>query len=226
MKLETELKPGDIVLLKVLACILILFFTLRFLVFPGLEKNQDLKNEKEQVEQTKQEMQDTIKQKSIVEKKIVKQKAELVNASQGFYDLLENQQVDELVTGIALKHNLKPVYLKIEGTEASTQNRFDFQHISDHSDTSLDSSGTGKIFQIADGENTVHFANVGFQKICRFVYVHAPIAHFAGIDGEDALCKRGIQGIDEADFTFSAVFLKKLLGSKSCGVISSADVFA
>lgn len=35
MKLETELKPGDIVLLKVLACILILFFTLRFLVFPG-----------------------------------------------------------------------------------------------------------------------------------------------------------------------------------------------
>ena len=118
MKLETELKPGDIVLLKVLACILILFFTLRFLVFPGLEKNQDLQNEKEQVEQTKQEMQDTIKQKSIVEKKIVKQKAELVNASQGFYDLLENQQVDELVTGIALKHNLKPVYLKIEGTEA------------------------------------------------------------------------------------------------------------
>ena len=68
MKLEPELKPGDIVLLKVLACILILFFTLRFLVFPGLEKNQDLQNEKEQVEQTKQEMQDTIKQKSIVEK--------------------------------------------------------------------------------------------------------------------------------------------------------------
>ena len=100
MKLETELKPGDIVLLKVLACILILFFTLRFLVFPGLEKNQDLQNEKEQVEQTKQEMQDTIKQKSIVEKKIVKQKAELVDASQGFYDLLENQQVDELVTGV------------------------------------------------------------------------------------------------------------------------------
>ena len=118
MKLETELKPGDIVLLKVLACILILFFTLRFLVFPGLEKNQDLQNEKEQVEQTKQEMKDTIKQKSIVEKKIVKQKAELMDASQGFYDLLENQQVDELVTGIALKHNLKPVYLKIEGTEA------------------------------------------------------------------------------------------------------------
>ena len=75
MKLETELKPGDIVLLKVLACILILFFTLRFLVFPGLEKNQDLQNEKEQVEQTKQEMQDTIKQKSIVEEENRKAKS-------------------------------------------------------------------------------------------------------------------------------------------------------
>ena len=118
MKLEMELKPGDIVLLKVLACILIIFFTFRFLIFPGLETNQDLQEEKQQVEQTKQEMQDTINQQKTIEKKIIKQKAELSDASQGFYDLLENQQVDELLTGIALKHGLKPVYLKIEGTEA------------------------------------------------------------------------------------------------------------
>ena len=51
--------------------------------------------------------------------KIVKRKAELVDASQGFYDLLENQQVDELVTGIALKHNFEnQCIFKIEGTEA------------------------------------------------------------------------------------------------------------
>ena len=70
MKLETELKPGDIVLLKVLACILILFFTLRFLVFSGVgEEPMDLQNEKEQVEQTKQEMQDTIKQRVLLRRK-------------------------------------------------------------------------------------------------------------------------------------------------------------
>lgn len=118
MKLEMELKPGDVVLLKVLACVVIVFFTVRFLVFPGLEKNQDLRQEKQQVEQTKQEMKNTISQQSIIEKKIVKQKAELSEAAQGYYSLLENQEVDELVTGIALKHNLKPVYLKIEGTTA------------------------------------------------------------------------------------------------------------
>ena len=118
MKLEMELKPGDIVLIKVLACVLVIFFSFRFLIFPGLETNQNLQDEKQQVEQTKQEMQETINQQNTIEKKIVKQKAELSDASQGFYDLLENQQVDELLTGIALKHNLKPVYLKIEGTQA------------------------------------------------------------------------------------------------------------
>ena len=72
MKLELELKPGDIVLLKVLACVLIIFFTFRFLILPGVGKHQDLD--------------------------------------------LEKTQVDELVTGIILKHNLFPVNLSISET--------------------------------------------------------------------------------------------------------------
>ena len=39
MKIDMELKPGDVVLLKVLACVLILFFMARFLIFPGMEKH-------------------------------------------------------------------------------------------------------------------------------------------------------------------------------------------
>ena len=79
------IKTRDIVLLKVLACILILFFTLRFLVFPGLEKNQDLQNEKEQVRADRsRRCRIQSNKKSIIEKKIVKVKAELANASQGF----------------------------------------------------------------------------------------------------------------------------------------------
>lgn len=37
MKIDMELKPGDVVLLKVLACVLILFFMARFLIFPGIQ---------------------------------------------------------------------------------------------------------------------------------------------------------------------------------------------
>lgn len=116
MKLELELKPGDIVLLKVLACILILFFSFRFLILPGVEKHQDLDLEKTQAEEQQMEMQQVIDSKPFIEEKIVKQQSELKDLSKGYYDLMENQQVDELITGIILEHNLFPVNLSISET--------------------------------------------------------------------------------------------------------------
>ena len=42
MKLEMDLKPGDVVLLKFLACVVIAFFMGRFLILPGIEKHQNI----------------------------------------------------------------------------------------------------------------------------------------------------------------------------------------
>lgn len=114
MKIDMELKPGDVVLLKVLACVLILFFTARFLIFPGMEKHQDLVAKKDDLTIEKQEMQYTISSKASTEKKIATQKENLKKAQEGFYDLMENREVDSLITGLALKHDLFPVYLNIE----------------------------------------------------------------------------------------------------------------
>lgn len=114
MKIDMELKEGDVVLLKVLACVLILFFMARFLIFPGIEKHQNLVAEKEDVTVEKQEMQYTIDSKATTEKKIEKQKEELKQEKEGFYDLMENREVDALVTGLALKHDLFPVSLNID----------------------------------------------------------------------------------------------------------------
>ena len=116
MKLEMELKSGDIVLLKLLACLLIAFFMIRFLVFPGIEKHQDLQMEKADVTAQKEEMQQTIDNAPNVETKIAEQKVTLKEASDGYYDLLENREVDELITGIVLDHSLFPVYLNISDT--------------------------------------------------------------------------------------------------------------
>lgn len=116
MKLEMELKPGDVVLLKFLACLLIIFFSFRFFVFPGIEKHQDLVQVKEEKQIKKDEMVQTIKDRPANEEKIVKLNQKLAESGKGFYELLENQEVDELVTGLALKQRLKPVYLKIENT--------------------------------------------------------------------------------------------------------------
>lgn len=100
MKIDMELKPGDVVLLKVLACVLILFFMARFLIFPGMEKHQDLVAKKDDLTIEKQEMQCTISSKASTEKKIATQKENLKKAQEGFYDLMENREVDSLITGL------------------------------------------------------------------------------------------------------------------------------
>ena len=113
MKIDMNLKPGDITLLKVLSCVLIIFFLGYFIILPGIGKHQDLVVEKENAEQTKQEMQDTIDNKPLCEKMVAKQKSELEEASKGYYRPMANREVDELVTGLVLEHSLFPVYLNI-----------------------------------------------------------------------------------------------------------------
>lgn len=113
MKIDMNLKPGDITLLKVLSCVLIIFFLGYFIILPGIGKHQDLMADKENAEQTKQEMQDTIDNKPLYEKMVAKQKSELEEASKGYYRPMANREVDELVTGLVLEHSLFPVYLNI-----------------------------------------------------------------------------------------------------------------
>lgn len=114
MKIDMTLKSSDVVLLKVLACVLIGFFMIRFLIFPGIETHQDLVLEKEEASLQKQEMQYTIDSKEATEQKIVQQKENLETSTEGFYALMENSQVDALLTGLALKHDLFPVFLNID----------------------------------------------------------------------------------------------------------------
>ena len=97
MKIEMELKPGDIVLLKLLACILIAFFSFRFLIFPGIEKNQEMEITRQSLEEEQEEMQFTINNAPTVETMIEKQKDTLKEKSTAYQPLMENREVDELV---------------------------------------------------------------------------------------------------------------------------------
>ena len=131
-----ELKPGDVVLLKVLACVLILFFMARFLIFPGMEKHQDLVAKKDDLTIEKQEMQYTISSKASTEKEIATQKENLEKAQEGFYDLMENREVDSLITGLALKHDLFPMYLNIEDPVAGVPAAYQLSEASEDSEDS------------------------------------------------------------------------------------------
>ena len=118
MKLEMDLKPKDIVLLKVLGCVLIAFVMIRFLIFPGIEKHMDLVDQRDEVVAEQEDMQALIDRKDTFDAIIANQQSSLKSAQEGYYVLLENREVDELITGIVLNHNLFPVYLNITDTTA------------------------------------------------------------------------------------------------------------
>jgi hypothetical protein len=118
MKLEMDLKPKDIVLLKVLGCVLIAFVMIRFLIFPGIEKHMNLVDQRDEVVAEQEDMQALIDRKDTFDAIIANQQSSLKSAQEGYYDLLENREVDELITGIVLNHNLFPVYLNITDTTA------------------------------------------------------------------------------------------------------------
>lgn len=118
MKLEMDLKPKDIVLLKVLGCVLIAFVMIRFLISPGIEKHMDLVDQRDEVVAEQEDMQALIDRKDTFDAIIANQQSSLKSAQEGYYDLLENREVDELITGIVLNHNLFPVYLNITDTTA------------------------------------------------------------------------------------------------------------
>lgn len=117
MKLEMDLKPGDILLLKVLGSILILVLCMQLLVFPGLRKQEDLNATLDAKTAQKEEMEETIAAAPKVEEEIAAKEETLQAAQKKYSGLLENQEIDELLTGIVLNHSLFPVSLQIAETE-------------------------------------------------------------------------------------------------------------
>ena len=97
MKLEMDLKPKDIVLLKVLGCVLIAFVMIRFLIFPGIEKHMDLVDQRDEVVAEQEDMQALIDRMDTFDAIIANQQSSLKSAQEG---------------------NLFPVYLNITDTTA------------------------------------------------------------------------------------------------------------
>ena len=85
MKLDMNLKPNDIVLLKILACVLIVFLSVRFVIFPMIEKHQSLVDEKERATMQQEDMQYAIDTIPTTEKNIENQKTMLADATTDFY---------------------------------------------------------------------------------------------------------------------------------------------
>lgn len=114
MKLEVTEK--DIQLLKILISVLIVFMLLRFAILPGIETAQEQQAVWEKIQQKVDDMQNDIDSISRLEAEIEEEKLVLEEISSDYYELLENQNIDELVTGIVMNNGLFPVSLRIMET--------------------------------------------------------------------------------------------------------------
>lgn len=117
IKKEGGIREQDVRLIKILICVLAAVCLARFLIFPAIETRQEQTLAKTEAEEQQAEMQAVIDGRSSSETRIEKYRAGIAEIKDGFYDTLENREIDSLVTGLALEHNLFPVYLNISDSE-------------------------------------------------------------------------------------------------------------
>lgn len=115
--MRLELTENDILLLKLAGSILIAFLVIRFLLMPGIEHFQENCIQRDELTETAETMQAAIDGIPVLKQEIENSQKELEEVSSVYYEHMENHQVDELLTGLALKHGLFPVSLSI--TEAA-----------------------------------------------------------------------------------------------------------
>lgn len=115
--MKLELSRRDILLLKAAVCILIVFVMFRFVVIPGIGEFREKLDTGRELEEKKEEIEDALDGIPALQQTAEGYKAKLKEASSSYYERMENRQVDELLTGLALKLGLFPVSLSIQEAE-------------------------------------------------------------------------------------------------------------
>ena len=115
--MKLELTENDVLLLKIAGSALIAFLIVRFLLMPGIERLQENTLERDLLDERVNEMELSIESIPVLEEAAEIRMKELTEISAPYYEKMENRQVDELLTGLALKHGLFPVSLSIDGAK-------------------------------------------------------------------------------------------------------------
>lgn len=113
--MKYELKKSDMRLLVIALSALILVVTFRLGVFPAMDAYEAEKIEYAEKCALADQMQGIIDERPANAIRISEGLSKLDEMSALCYEVMENRQIDELVTGIALEHELFPSYLSISG---------------------------------------------------------------------------------------------------------------
>lgn len=116
MKLEVTAR--DMLLLKITFTALILIVSIRFLILPQVKKADEAQERLAAATAAAETIQNKIEEKEELETELAGCVAELQEMAAPYYGTLENRELDELVTGIALRHRLFPLALSIGESES------------------------------------------------------------------------------------------------------------
>ena len=111
--MKLELTERDIFLLKLAVSVGIVFFMVRFLIMPKIGQIQEGRIQKEELLLAKEEMEEAIASIPSLEQSIERSLGELWEVSKDYQEAMENRQVDEILTGLAVESGLFPVSLSI-----------------------------------------------------------------------------------------------------------------
>jgi len=116
--MKMEISARDRKLLVVACSALILVVMIRLAILPAVDAYEAGKIEYEEKCARAEEMQMRIDDRPVNERRITEGLDKLEELSDSCYEIMENRQIDELVTGVALSHDLFPSHLSIsEQTE-------------------------------------------------------------------------------------------------------------
>ena len=115
--MKLELTKRDLKLIKLALCVLIVFLMARFLILPGIGQYRAHLEENRRLDEEKKKIERAIDEISLLEQAIPKHLQELERVSEPYYARMENREVDEVLTGLAVQCGLFPVSLSI--TEAA-----------------------------------------------------------------------------------------------------------
>lgn len=129
--MKLELTEKDVFLLKLAISILIVFMMIRFLIMPQIDRIQEGQIQKEELLLSKEEMEESIASIPSLKQSIETRQGELAKASEDYYDAMENRQVDEVLTGLAVEMGLFPVSQTISQAEPGIPSPYLYSFVPD-----------------------------------------------------------------------------------------------
>ena len=111
--MKQTLTKREKVLLYILLCIIIVVGGFFYLIMPAMEKHTDLKAKKDTAEMELISTKASIPRYDDLDKEIKEASKELKAIKAKFYDNLKKEDVDKIITKLAIDHYLEPTSLSI-----------------------------------------------------------------------------------------------------------------